>query len=62
MGVVDNLLLPAPKRKGGKALSALRGYKLLVDNPFALAKAGRTKIDFRRLSKLASHCRVECTI
>lgn len=48
--VVDNLLLPAPKRNGGKTLSALRGLMLLVEKPFVLVKEGRTKIDFRRLS------------
>jgi hypothetical protein len=58
---VDNLLLPAPKRKGGNALSALRVCKLLVVNPFVLAREGRTKIDFRRLSKI-SNCGLECII
>jgi hypothetical protein len=49
---VDNLLLPAPKRKGGNALSALRVYMLLVAKPFVRVREGRPKIDFRRLLKL----------
>jgi hypothetical protein len=53
---VDSLLLPAPKRKGGNALSALRVTKLPVVKPFVLAREGRTKIDFLRLIKLAIEC------
>ena len=53
--VVDSLLLPAPKRKGGKALSALRVYRLPVVNPFVRVSEGRTKVDFRRLIKLVNY-------
>ena len=52
---VDSLLLPAPKRKGGHCESALQGpwCRLLIDNPLVRARDGRSKIDLRRLSKLA---------
>jgi hypothetical protein len=50
--VVDNLLSPAPKRKGGNWLSALRGPKDPVEKPLVRASVGRIRIDFRRLYKL----------
>ncbi len=46
---VDNLLLPAPKRKGGNWLSGFRGGILLVEKPLVLVREGRTRIDFLRL-------------
>lgn len=45
--VVDNLLLPAPKRKGGNC-SEFREGSEFVEKPFALAKDGRSKMDFLR--------------
>jgi hypothetical protein len=46
---VDNLLLPAPKRKGGNC-SGLRDGKEPVEKPFALVRDGRSNIDFLRLN------------
>lgn len=49
---VDNLLLPAPKRKGGSWVSGLdRCGTELAECPFALANVGRSKIDFLFLSR-----------
>jgi hypothetical protein len=41
--VVDNLLLPAPKRKGGNVLSALRGARLPVECPLVRMSDGLVK-------------------
>jgi hypothetical protein len=48
---VDNLLLPAPKRKGGNWLSGLRVGIEFVEYPFVLLRDGRSNMDFRRLQK-----------
>lgn len=50
---VDNLLLPAPKRKGGNWHSGLFLDVIeFVECPFVRGREGRTKIDFLRLPKL----------
>jgi hypothetical protein len=52
---VDNLLLPAPKRKGGN-WSGPRVGKELVEKPFVLVRDGRSNIDFLRLRlKISCH-------
>lgn len=53
--VVDSLLNPAPNRKGGNWLSALRGPMLPVENPLVRASEGLIKIDFRRLRNVLVH-------
>lgn len=47
--VVDNLLLPAPRRKGGRWVSPVRGIEL-VEYPLVRFKEGRRRMDLRRLS------------
>lgn len=53
---VDNLLLPAPKRKGGNWLSWFRNGSELVDRPLFRVKEGRMMIDFLRLLLISSWC------
>jgi hypothetical protein len=56
---VDNLLLPAPKRKAGNC-SGPRVGKEVVENPFVLVRDGRSNIDFLRLICIISTIKKKC--
>lgn len=51
---VHNLLLPAPKRKGGNWASGFLIGRVFVEYPFALDRDGRSKMDFLLLELMFS--------